>query len=550
MSVESTLVPGERLNILLVDDQPAKLLTYEAILQDLGDRLIKAHTAREALEYLLLEEIAVILMDVSMPDVDGFELASMIRQHPRCQRTSIIFVSAVHLTDLDRLRGYETGAVDYVPVPVVPQVLRAKVSVFLELFRKTRQLERLNADLERRVASRTEELEASTARLRASEEGLREADRRKDEFLAILAHELRNPLAPIRNALTLMRSSSSLSPEVTWSRDLIERQVDQLARLVDDLLDVSRVSRGKIELKRELLELEEVVAAGIETSRPHIDGRQHELVLRFPESPVRVFGDRIRLTQVVSNLLNNAAKFQEKGGKITVIVDRDGGDAIVRIEDRGIGIAPETLPRVFDLFVQYDHPTTRTERGLGIGLSLVKDLLALHDGSVSAHSDGLGHGSEFVIRLPCRGDAVRTAPLAEMPQRGPARRRQRILVVDDNRDAAISLALLLRHDGHEVEVAHDGPEALRLASLRRPEVVLLDLGMPQMDGFEVCRAFRERGHDAFMVALTGYGQEEDRRRSREAGFDSHLVKPALPDVIAKLLADRSDFRTRAPSSSA
>jgi signal transduction histidine kinase len=526
-------IPADRVSILLVDDQADKLLTYETILSDLGENLIKARSAREALEHLLREEIAVILMDVSMPDVDGFELATLIREHPRCQRTAIIFVSAVHLSELDRLRGYETGAVDYVPVPVVPQVLRAKVGVFADLFRKTRQLERLNADLEDRVRRRTEELEESAALLR-------ESDRRKDEFLAVLAHELRNPLAPIRNALALLQSQNSLGSEAAWSRDVIERQVDQLTRLVDDLLDVSRISSGKIKLQTETLDLASVVRAGIETSLPLIEARKHDLTLQIQGASIPVSGDLVRLTQVVSNLLNNAAKFQEEGGQISVTVAQDGPDAIVRIADRGIGISPKALPRVFELFAQADKPIDRPEVGLGIGLSLVKNLVELHDGTVTAESAGLGKGSEFTIRLPRAADPAGSRSAGELrTRRAGAVAGRSVLVVDDNRDAATSLAKLLHRDGYDTQVAHDGHEALRMAEARRPQIVLLDLGMPELDGFDVCRTLRARGHsEAFIVAITGYAQEEDRKRSREAGFDAHLVKPVHPDRLAKLLFDR------------
>jgi signal transduction histidine kinase len=529
----------DRVSILLVDDQPDKLLTYETILEDLGENLIKARTAREAFDQLLREEFAVILMDVSMPDIDGFELAKMIREHPRCQRTAIIFVSAVHLSELDRLRGYQTGAVDYVPVPVVPQVLRAKVGVFTDLYRKTRQLERLNADLEDRVRRRTEELEASTALLR-------ESDRRKDEFLAVLAHELRNPLAPIRNALALLEVPGALGPEAAWSRDVIERQVDQLTRLVEDLLDVSRISSGKIKLQTETLDLASVVRAGVETSLPLIEARKHDLILQIPGAAIPVSGDQVRLTQVVANLLNNAAKFQDEGGQISVTVALDGPDATVRIADRGIGIAPQTLPRVFDLFAQADKPIDRPEVGLGIGLSIVKNLVELHGGTVKAESAGPGQGSEFTIRLPRAPEPARPSSAGE---RGACRSAgaagQSVLVVDDNRDAATSLAKLLHRDGFDTQVAHDGKEALRMAEARPPQIVLLDLGMPELDGFDVCRELRARGHnDAFIVAITGYAQDEDRKRSREAGFDAHLVKPVHPDRLTRLLFERGSAPQR------
>ncbi|MEP7346478.1 MAG: hybrid sensor histidine kinase/response regulator, partial [Gemmatimonadaceae bacterium] len=304
----------EPVNILLVDDQPGKLLAYEAMLAELGETLVKASSGREALEQLLRTDITIVLMDVSMPELDGFELAEIIREHPRYQKTAIIFVSAVHLTDLDRLKGYESGAVDYVSVPVVPELLRAKVRVFAELYRKTRESERLNRELEQRVVERTAELQASVARQMDLTEQLREADRRKDEFLALLAHELRNPLAPVRNAATIMRLKGSSDPEVAWCHDVIERQAKQLTRLVDDLLDVSRITRGKIKLRPETVDLASIIASAVETSRPLIEAQRHELLIAQPSRPMMLNGDPARLTQVVANLLNNAAKYQNEGG--------------------------------------------------------------------------------------------------------------------------------------------------------------------------------------------------------------------------------------------
>ncbi|HYW30115.1 MAG TPA: hybrid sensor histidine kinase/response regulator, partial [Gemmatimonas sp.] len=295
--------PGERVNILLVDDQPGKLLAYEAILSELGENLIKASSGREALDHLLRTDITIVLMDVSMPELDGFELAEIIRGHPRYQKTAIIFVSAVHLTDVDRLKGYESGAVDYVSVPVVPELLRAKVSVFAELYRKTRELERLTQELERRVEERTAELQESVARQTELSEQLLEADRRKDEFLALLAHELRNPLAPVRNAAGIMRIKAKHDPELIWCHEVIERQAKQLARLVDDLLDVSRITRGKIKLRPENVSISQIVTNAIETSRPVIDSMRHALHIVEPRKPVHLRGDPTRLTQVVANLL-------------------------------------------------------------------------------------------------------------------------------------------------------------------------------------------------------------------------------------------------------
>jgi CheY-like chemotaxis protein len=283
-----------------------------------------------------------------------------------------------------------------------------------------------------------------------------------------------------------------------------------------------------------------VVRAGIETSLPLIEARKHDLTLQIQGASIPVSGDLVRLTQVVSNLLNNAAKFQDEGGQISVTVAQEGPDALVRVADRGIGISPQALPRVFDLFAQADKRVDRPEVGLGIGLSLVKNLVELHAGTVTAESAGQGKGSEFTIRLPRAAEPARSrSDGAPSPRRPGVAAGRSVLVVDDNRDAATSLAKLLHRDGYDTQVAHDGHEALRMAEARRPQIVLLDLGMPELDGFDVCRTLRARGHsEAFIVAITGYAQEEDRKRSREAGFDAHLVKPVHPDRLAKLLFDR------------
>jgi len=396
---------AERVNILLVDDQPGKLLSYQAMLSELGENLITATSGREALELLLKNDITIVLMDVSMPEVDGFELAEIIRQHPRYQKTAIIFVSAVHLTDMDQLKGYESGAVDYVSVPVVPELLRAKVRVFAELSRKSRELERLNRELEKRVALRTGELEAAVAKQMELTQHLRQADRRKDEFLAQLAHELRNPLAPMRNATSILKYKVAHDPELVWCHDVIERQARQLTRLVDDLLDVSRITRGKINLRLETVDLKTIVAEAVETSQPIIDSRRHQLNISLPESPIVVHADAARLTQVVSNLLNNAAKFQKESGRIDLRARRDGNDAVITVRDHGFGMTEETVSQVFELFFQGERERHHPHDGLGIGLSLVKQLVELQGGTVTASSPGVGQGSEFTVRLPCNQDA-------------------------------------------------------------------------------------------------------------------------------------------------
>jgi signal transduction histidine kinase len=538
----------QKVSILLVDDQPGKLLSYQTILEQLGENLITAGSATEALEQLLRHDIAVVLVDVCMPDLDGFELAGMIREHPRYQKTSILFVSAVHLTELDRLRGYECGAVDYIPVPIVPEILRAKVAVFAELYRKTRQLEHLNEELELRVRERTAELEASTARLRESEEQLRDADRRKDEFLAMLAHELRNPLAPIRTAVQLMRFKELPDEQRTRARDIIERQVDQLVRLIDDLMDVSRITRGMITLHRESIDLTAVIARAVETTRPLIDSRRQELAVALPPRALRVEGDGTRLAQVIGNVLNNASKYTPEGGRVRLRLHAEEGEAVVTVSDTGIGIPAEMLGNVFDLFTQVNRALDRPHGGLGIGLALVRKIVEMHGGQVSASSAGVDQGTEIVIRLGLveerASTALQAAPDdADSPPHLPSRR---ILVVDDNQDAASLIALLLELAGQDVQTANDGAEALRTAAVQRPEVVFLDLAMPGLNGYETARRIRQEpwGREVALIALSGWGQRRDRARTAEAGFSAHLVKPVseaqLLAVLAELDRPRAD----------
>jgi signal transduction histidine kinase len=566
----------DKVNILLVDDQPARLLTYESILGSLNQNLITAGSGLEALDKLMRIEFAVVLLDVSMPEMDGFEAARLIHEHPRFERTPIIFVTGVHMSELDRLKGYKLGAVDYVSVPVVPEILRSKVAVLVELYCKRRELVELNrhlADTNEQLAKANTALQAEKTRellaLNTSlhqanreleranlalqgevaeraraEQALKEADRHKDEFLAMLAHELRNPLAPIRNAVHLMKLKSLNDPQLQLSRDIIERQLIQLSRLVDDLLDVSRITRGKINLARRRVELSELVARAVETVAPTIESRSHVLEVVMPKRPFMIYGDPMRLTQALGNVLANAAKYTDNGGHITLRAQRRRRDVEITIRDNGIGIVPEVLPCIFDLFTQLDRRTGRHQGGLGIGLALVRQLVQMHGGTVSASSEGPGKGSEFLIRLPLSieraspGEAqspAAGAPLAAEPVRSPQRR---ILVADDNVDARESLATLLSLNGHEVHKAEDGTDALERAERYRPDVALLDIGMPRANGYEVARHIRGQpwGRRMVLIALTGWGQESDRRRSHEAGFDSHLTKPVDPLVLDELLA--------------
>ncbi|HKI03392.1 MAG TPA: ATP-binding protein [Thermoanaerobaculia bacterium] len=373
--------------------------------------------------------------------------------------------------------------------------------------------------------------------LRRRAEELVGADRRKDQFLAMLAHELRNPLAPIRNAVELMRQVETADPTFKPSREMVERQVKHLARLVDDLLDVSRINQGSIRLRKELVSLDTVLQRAVEGTRPLIESRGHELSVELPAETVRLEADPTRIEQVISNLLNNAAKYTMPGGRVWVSAAREGDEAVIRVRDSGIGVPPDVLDRVFEPFVQSDGSLARSDGGLGVGLTLVRSLVEMHGGQVSASSPGLGQGSEFVIRLPARPAADAALPAAE-PAISAAGRPLRVLVVEDNIDAAESLATLLRLWNHDVHVVHDGRTAIEEARLQQPQVVLLDIGLPGLDGYQVARRLREEiGLDhTLLVAMTGYGQPEDRRRSQEAGIHHHFVKPVEPIVLRNLLA--------------
>jgi two-component system CheB/CheR fusion protein len=369
------------------------------------------------------------------------------------------------------------------------------------------------------------------------EEELQEANRNKDEFLAMLAHELRNPLAPIRNALHIMKQPGVSALVIERSREMAERQVQHMARLLDDLLDVSRISRGRIELRHEPVDIVGLMSRTVEVVRPLIEGCRHELLVSFPPSPLRVEGDSMRLEQVLTNLLNNAAKYTEPGGRIGLSAAQEKDEVVLRVHDTGIGIAEEMLPKIFDLFVRADNRLDRSQGGVGIGLTLVKRLVELHGGTVEAHSAGLGRGSEFLVRLPAWSEARPGETIAPSSGAASALPPTRVLVVDDNRDAADSLAEWLRMAGHDVRVAYNGPTALVQAEDLRPALVLLDIGMPGLDGYEVARRLRRMpgGQAMRLVALTGWGQEEDRRRSREAGFDHHLIKPVEPAAVQQFL---------------
>ena len=375
-------------------------------------------------------------------------------------------------------------------------------------------------------------------KLNALLEALKEADRHKNEFLAMLAHELRNPLAPISNAVQVLRLSGG-NGEVTQSVcEIIERQIGQMVRLVDDLLDVSRITSGKFELRRERIDLVSAVNHAAEAVRPNFERMDHELTVTLPPQPVYLDADLTRLAQIVGNLLNNACKFTKKGGRISVSVERECEQAVIRVRDNGIGIAAEQLPCIFDMFTQLDVSLGRSLSGLGIGLMLVKNLVELHGGTVEAHSAGLGQGTEFVVRLQIMAATHQPPPPEPAVSEPTPAPRRRILVVDDNWDSATSLVMLLELSGNEMHAAHDGLEAVEAAGTFRPHVVLLDIGLPKLNGYEAARQIREQpwGKDMVLVALTGWGQEEARQKSRDAGFNGHLTKPVDFLSLEKLIA--------------
>jgi signal transduction histidine kinase len=570
--MQSTAAPDPAtvtVSILIVDDEPKNLAALESILDDEAYRLVRATSGEEALLALMAEEFALLILDVRMPGMSGFEVAQLVKERKKTARIPIIFLTAYYNEDQHILEGYVSGAVDYLHKPVNPAVLRSKVAVFAELHRKGRALEaanklllnevaerrnaeemlgELNRTLDKRVRERTSELQQSEGRLR-------EANRRKDEFLATLAHELRNPLAPVRNAVELLKRQATEPERVTWATELIDRQVSLFSRLIDDLMDVSRINQGRIELRREVVTLGDVLSDAVETVRPHIETAGHELAVLLPDQQLAVSADRTRLAQAFVNLLHNAAKYTDAGGRIEVGVLVEKGDAIVTIRDTGIGIPPDRLESVFEMFSQVESAISRSRGGLGIGLSLTQRLVQMHGGSVKAFSEGLGKGSRFHVQLPLvhPDESAAPAPGAAQPSR-EATGSLRILIADDNVDAADTLAALLQVMGHEVQTVHDGEAAVAAAAQFTPQVVILDIGMPRMNGYEACRRIRAQPHEKrpMLVALTGWGQEQDLAQSQAAGFDWHLVKPIEAEALEKLLEAqvRGTLRSEAKKDSA
>ena len=678
----------DRASILIVDDLDEKLLVFTTVLEHPSYDLVCARSGAEALKHVLKTEFAAILLDVNMPDIDGFETATLIRRYKRSAHTPIIFITA-YADEMQAMRGYSLGAVDYILSPIVPDVLRSKVRVFVDLNLAQRRLrrhadervalaaaeaarsvaeantrrsnflsqasQRLSASLDpdhaarhllellvpefgarasvalcddagdpavvfeceaapsgalrlgQRAASELDDGEAQAwrttlagaaapaapsepwrlplisargaigalalwtatgeqeivvalaeraavalenARLyrslqveieerREIEAQLQASNRRKDEFLAMLSHELRNPLAPIRTAIEVIRQVAPDEPKLNWAMDISRRQVNQLTRLVEDLLDVARINQGKITLRLESLDLRAVIEHAVETVQPFAKLRRHQLTKSVPDLPVMLRGDFARLSQVIANLLNNAAKYTEESGVIDIaLAVTSSGKAEITVTDNGIGIDAELLPNVFELFEQGKRSLDRSQGGLGVGLTLVRRLVEMHHGEVEVTSAGIGSGSQFRVTLPClAGVSDRPAPTASAEP--VTRLACRILVVDDNDDAAQATAVLLELAGHEVKAVADGHDALASAPIFAPHVVLLDIGLPGIDGYAVARQLRaiDEMRSSCLIALTGYGQPADRERANEAGFDHHLTKPADPDELLRVIQE-------------
>ncbi|MEX3686474.1 response regulator [Paraburkholderia sp. BR14263] len=704
---------GDQVNILVVDDVPEQHLVLRSVLEELRENIVEVSSGRAALAAVLEQEFAVILLDVNMPGMDGLETASMMRAYRRTRQTPIIFVTA-YVDEKEMSRGYSLGAVDYISSPVVPEILRAKVRVFVDMYRMRNQLLARAAEREELAKVEAQRAAAEQARYRADflarasqaltrslevddtvarivelpvpaladlavlvftagegvapktvayisnaahagaqteaagvllprtlplqalddlvkeclskglpatrqidgspvlasshddgsvtgmpleldamtawpllvdaaqpcvivlgvrhsieriDEGpvtrefvsraaialenallfsaIRDGDRRKNEFLAMLAHELRNPLAPIVNAVAVMRSAKSTDPHVLrWGSDIIGTQAEHLVRIVDDLLDVSRIARGVVTLRTEFVLLSSVIDRAIEASGPHYSRRSQTLIRETPDVDVVIEGDIVRLSQIVTNLLNNASKFTSPGERVYISTKYDGATASIVVSDEGVGIDPAFLPHVFELFAQGQTSLDRSQGGLGIGLTLVRHLTEMHGGTVQCESEGQGKGSRFTVRLPARAVQQLTKTQTNVV---PIRRTQgaRVLIVDDMTATAESLEAFLRIHGHQVQRASDGPTALLQARAFLPEVILLDIGLPGMSGFEVAQHLRadEALPRSLIIAISGYSQEDHRNRASDAGIDHYLVKPADLNVLIGIIEDYGQSKT-------
>ncbi|MEJ7600255.1 MAG: response regulator [Kofleriaceae bacterium] len=524
-------------DILIVDDNETNLVAIEAALLPLGRKLVLAGSGVEALARLLEQDFALIILDVSMPGMDGFETAKLVRTRDKNRSTPIIFVTGLSWQDDAVLRGYELGAFDFLMKPIRAEVLRAKASVFVQLQERTIELQtkatQLREAQERELTAQRKRFENEVMERQMAQ--MAETDRRKDEFLAILSHELRNPLQPLQTAVEVLEHDpdAPVSPRV---RNIIQRQVHHITRLVDDLLDIARLNAGKLELRREPISLASIVDEAALSTQKVIRLRKHTFEQRGQDQPAVVFGDPIRLVQVVVNLISTAATYPAPGGQIPVETGVDNDQAFIRVIDNGRGISQELLPSIFDMFVQ-ERTTPDGAGGLGLGLGLVKRLIEMHGGTVNATSGGHKQGSTFEIRLAV-ADPVTVQRFTPVNLATIQDRPLRAVVCDDAPDLRELVADLLRLRGHEVEIVEDGPSAIELICRVKPDVALIDIGLPDMDGYEVARTIRARLNDPKhprLIAMTGYGQASDRAAAFAAGFDDHIVKPASADKILRAL---------------
>ena len=537
---------SEKPKILVVNDDAASLLALTSLLElwaeESNYEVLSARSGQDALREVLRHDFAVILLDVNMPGMDGFETAEAIHQRTRSADIPIIFVTAFLADEIDRLKAYQRGAADFLFTPVIPQVLRAKVQVFVALATKNEQLKRQAEKL----SQRTTELTATNKRLVREMEERRAAERKssaKDEFLAMLGHELRNPLSAISSASSLLGMPGAAAESSGRARLIIQRQTQHLSRIVDDLLDLSRAMSGKILLSKKRIDLGPLVSGCLDTFRATGRTAGYQLDVRLGGGWVE--GDPTRIEQIATNLIDNALKYTPSGGSIGIAIDTVDGEVVLTVSDSGVGIPPDLLPHVFDVFVQGSISIDRSQGGLGIGLSLVRRLVELHGGSVSATSTGAGAGSKFEIRLP-RGepDQAEDTPTGTVTASG----KPTVLLIEDNDDGREMMATMLGSYGYPVLQARDGLEGVSMAGAELPDVALVDIGLPGIDGYEVARRLRKNAatHGIRLIAVTGYGLAEDQRRVLEAGFDLHMVKPVDIATLLARLAEPAGQGNTAP----
>ena len=492
--------------ILIVDDNESGIYAKRRLLERAGFKVLEARNGTAALEMAYSHRPDLALLDIKLPDIDGFEVCRRLRANSMTASMAIVHITASFERPEDHVRGLEAGADTFLLAPTDPSVLVATAR--------------------------------SLIRMRRAEAALRESDRRKDEFLAVLAHELRNPLAPLRNSLQILEREPGRSPTSRMAMEIMDRQISQMVRLIDDLLEISRINENKLELRLENTDLEHIVESALETCRNLIESGGHTLKVSLPPGPVPIYGDVVRLAQVLGNLVSNSAKYTQPGGTIEIAAIADENWVEISVTDTGIGISEEDMPRIFEMFAQSRRAAGSQAGGLGIGLALVRRLVDMHGGRVSAASAGPGKGSRFVVHLPVRHMPGGTlAPIPVQSSREHRSSWQRVLVADDNADAAQSFAELLRSMGTDVKIARDGLEAVDLASSFKPQLIFMDIDMPRLNGLDAAQAIRAQpgNSDVIICALTGYGQERDRERSAAAGIDHHLVKPVDAELLRSIM---------------